>query len=176
MGAKDFGHVPKRLVESHIFVEVNKEGQVKYRRAFRVVRPDRTGYGSARVFFLRIKNDARFADWRTFTHRGGQANGRSRIRNMSRIAQSQIVSYLNRLRVAVFWTILAAVGVIPAFADRFGRLNVIEENDVFFNSDKHYTQGLKLSYVTAPLADESFFNAPIKILRNDLLLFSTRGN
>jgi lipid A 3-O-deacylase len=54
------------------------------------------------------------------------------------------------------------------------RLDVIEENDVFFNTDRHYTQGLKVAYVTAQLADESFFNAPIKVLRNYLFLFATR--
>jgi lipid A 3-O-deacylase len=64
--------------------------------------------------------------------------------------------------------------VNPGLGDQLGRLSAIEENDVFFNTDKHYTQGLKISYVTPALADESVFNTPIKLLRNYLLLFATR--
>jgi len=70
--------------------------------------------------------------------------------------------------------ILSVINVVPALSDQHGRIVIIEENDTFFNTDEHYTNGVQLSYVTPPLADESFLNAPIKILRNYLFLFATR--
>jgi lipid A 3-O-deacylase len=37
----------------------------------------------------------------------------------------------------------------PALADDSARINLLEENDsLYFNSDKHYTQGLRLSYLS----------------------------
>jgi lipid A 3-O-deacylase len=80
------------------------------------------------------------------------------------------------MRIPVFLLLMlhSMIGVTPGFGAQLGHLNVIEENDVFFNTDKHYTQGLKISYVTPPLADESILNAPIKVLRNYLFLFATR--
>jgi lipid A 3-O-deacylase len=77
-------------------------------------------------------------------------------------------------RVVSLLLVFSVVSITPVLSDQLGRLNVIEENDVFFSTDKHYTQGLKLSWVTAQLADESFLNAPIKVLRKYLFLFSTR--
>jgi len=79
-----------------------------------------------------------------------------------------------RSSLALFLLTFSIVSLIPAFGDPTGRLNFIEDNDVVFNTDKHYTQGLKLTYLTEPLADQSFLNAPIKILRNYLFLFSTQ--
>ena len=44
-------------------------------------------------------------------------------------------------------------------ADDAGRFTVLEENDsLFFNSDKHYTQGLRLSYLSRTLAPERGWN------------------
>jgi hypothetical protein len=77
-------------------------------------------------------------------------------------------------RVILILLIFSVIGVNRGLGDQLGRLSAIEENDVFFNTDKHYTQGLKISYVTPALADESVFNAPIKLLRNCLFLFATR--
>jgi lipid A 3-O-deacylase len=77
-------------------------------------------------------------------------------------------------RVILILLIFSVIGVNRGLGDQLGRLSAIEENDVFFNTDKHYTQGLKISYVTPGLADESVFNAPIKLLRNCLFLFATR--
>ena len=77
-------------------------------------------------------------------------------------------------RVVSLLLVFSVVSITPVLSDQLGRLNVIEENDFFFSTDKHYTQGLKLSWVTAQLADESFLNAPIKVLRKYLFLFSTR--
>jgi lipid A 3-O-deacylase len=61
-----------------------------------------------------------------------------------------------RLSIACFWIILAG-GLSPAFA---GQLSVLEENDsLFFSSDKHYTQGLRLNDLSDPLRDGWRYNA-----------------
>jgi lipid A 3-O-deacylase len=54
-----------------------------------------------------------------------------------------------------------------------GHFNIVEENDVFFNTDRHYTQGLSLSYVTSSLNDRGWLDAPFKFLRDYAYLFST---
>jgi hypothetical protein len=77
------------------------------------------------------------------------------------------------IRVFPVLIIFSLISAGPGLGDQLGRLNAIEENDVFFGTDKHYTQGLKISYVTPQLGDQSFFNAPIKVLRNYLYLFAT---
>jgi lipid A 3-O-deacylase len=44
-------------------------------------------------------------------------------------------------------------------ADDAGRFTIFKENDsLFFNSDKHYTQGLRLSYLSRTLAPERGWN------------------
>jgi lipid A 3-O-deacylase len=78
-----------------------------------------------------------------------------------------------KTRAILLLLIFSVINGVPAFSDQHGRIVTIEENDVFFNTDEHYTHGLKVSYVTPPLADDSFFNAPIKVLRNYLFLFAT---
>jgi lipid A 3-O-deacylase len=79
-----------------------------------------------------------------------------------------------RPRAVTLFLIFLVIGVVRASGEQLGRLSAIEENDVFFNTDKHYTQGLKISWITPQLADESILNAPIKVLRNYLFLFCTR--
>jgi hypothetical protein len=56
----------------------------------------------------------------------------------------------------------AALAAAPAArADDHTRLTVLEENDsLFFNSDKHYTQGLLVSHLGPDVAPESGWNAP----------------
>jgi hypothetical protein len=58
-----------------------------------------------------------------------------------------------------------------ALAQSFGHFNVIEENDVFFNTDRHYTQGLSLSYVTSSVNDRGLLDAPFAFLRDDAYIF-----
>jgi lipid A 3-O-deacylase len=46
-----------------------------------------------------------------------------------------------------------------AYAEDQGRFTILEENDsLFFNSDKHYTQGLRLSNLSPTLVPESGWN------------------
>src|ERR1700736_4059428 len=74
-----------------------------------------------------------------------------------------------RLFVALCLAMLFCCKVAPA--QSFGHFNVIEENDVFFNTDRHYTQGLSLSYVTSSVNDRGLLDAPFAFLRDDAYIF-----
>jgi hypothetical protein len=70
-----------------------------------------------------------------------------------------------RAPAAVIALLAFASPCFPAEADGDGRFTIIEENDSLpFNSDKHYTQGLRLSYLAPPLAGEGFWSAPFDAL------------
>jgi hypothetical protein len=61
----------------------------------------------------------------------------------------------------------------PAMAQD-GRFSVLEENDsIFFNSDRYYTQGLQLNYLGPTVAPTSGANAPFDFLGNNLGVFSS---
>jgi lipid A 3-O-deacylase len=52
----------------------------------------------------------------------------------------------------------------PAHADDTSRINLLEENDsLYFNSDKHYTQGLRFSYLGPDLRADSAWNDAFRL-------------
>jgi len=58
-----------------------------------------------------------------------------------------------------------SVGTGAARADDFGRVSLLEENDSLYDtSDKHYTQGIRISYLTPDLGSGSRWNAPFDFL------------
>jgi hypothetical protein len=58
---------------------------------------------------------------------------------------------------------LGASGV--ACADAYGRINLLEENDsLYFHTDKHYTQGLRLSYLAPSVLPGDAFDRPFDYL------------
>jgi hypothetical protein len=58
-----------------------------------------------------------------------------------------------------------AIACGAAQADRRERFTVLEENDsLYFNSDKHYTQGLRLSYLGPDLSPEDGWNRAFEAL------------
>jgi lipid A 3-O-deacylase len=60
---------------------------------------------------------------------------------------------------AVWWLVSEPGG--PARADDKNRVTLLEENDsLYFYSDKHFTQGLRLSLLRPDVAPESGWNAP----------------
>jgi lipid A 3-O-deacylase len=72
------------------------------------------------------------------------------------------------------WGVAVLVGAAPAAlrADDGQRLSVIEENDsLFFDSDKHYTQGLRLGYLGPDVEDASGWNRPFDLLGGVLPVF-----
>jgi lipid A 3-O-deacylase len=88
---------------------------------------------------------------------------------------------VDRLRIAVIGVagaFLAAAGAGPAQADPRERFTALEENDsLYFNSDKHYTQGLRFSYLAPELRPESGWNGTFDFLESlpALLLPSPEG-
>jgi lipid A 3-O-deacylase len=67
------------------------------------------------------------------------------------------ISLTMLMAMAVELTALVSV----ARADDRGQISVIEENDsIFYPSDKHYTQGIRFSYLTSPLTADESLNAP----------------
>lgn len=63
-----------------------------------------------------------------------------------------------------------------AHADEKERINLLEENDsLYFNSDKHYTQGFRLSYLGPDVHPESSWNGPFTLLGDVAPVFSGDG-
>ncbi len=58
---------------------------------------------------------------------------------------------------------IAAVGA--ARADDYGRMNLLEENDsLYFHTDKHYTQGLRFSYLAPSVRSGDWWDRPFDYL------------
>ena len=63
----------------------------------------------------------------------------------------------------VLWSMALLIAAAPAAlrADDGQRLSIIEENDsLFFDSDKHYTQGLRIGYLGPDVKPGSGWNEP----------------
>lgn len=69
---------------------------------------------------------------------------------------------------------VAVLAAAPGYlrADDSRRLSVIEENDsLVFDSDEHYTQGLRIGWLGPDVADGSGWNAPFDLLGGVLPVF-----
>jgi len=76
----------------------------------------------------------------------------------------------------LFFLLLGAccVPAPGAQAEDAGRFAILEENDsLFFNSDKHYTQGLRLSDLSPTLKPESGWNEPFNFIGGNTPLFQS---
>jgi hypothetical protein len=83
---------------------------------------------------------------------------------------------LRFMLLAVPLVFVAAGALAPARADDMHRLSILEENDsLFFNSDKHYTQGLRLSYLTPDLKPGGAWNDTFNLLANVPTVFAQDG-
>ncbi|MFZ0694143.1 MAG: lipid A-modifier LpxR family protein, partial [Alphaproteobacteria bacterium] len=61
-------------------------------------------------------------------------------------------------------------------ADTNSRITLLEENDsLYFNDDKHYTQGLRASYLGPEFNSDSDWDEPFKILSNIPTVFQPSG-
>jgi hypothetical protein len=68
--------------------------------------------------------------------------------------------------------LVAAAMPATARADDRQRITVLEENDsLYFDSDRHYTQGLRLSYLGPDVAADSFWAKPFDFLDSFLPIF-----
>ena len=53
-----------------------------------------------------------------------------------------------------------------------GRINLMEENDYFTSKDdRHYTQGVRLSYLTSPITPDGSWDQPYGLLSDNLPIF-----
>ena len=76
--------------------------------------------------------------------------------------------------LAAGWISLLAVHV--AHADDRERISALEENDsLYFNSDRHYTQGIRLSYLAPDLRRDSDWNEPFQFLGSFVPAFAPEG-
>jgi lipid A 3-O-deacylase len=86
---------------------------------------------------------------------------------------------LGAVRWLTLLALLLAAGWMPkaASADDEDRFTILEENDsLYFNSDKHYTQGLRLSNLRPVLAPESPWNGPFDLLGRLSPIFAPDGS
>jgi lipid A 3-O-deacylase len=71
--------------------------------------------------------------------------------------------------------LLAAVD--GAAADDRSRFSALEENDsLYFNSDKHYTQGVRFAYLGPDITAPSAWNAPFELGASLLPVFRSEGS
>jgi lipid A 3-O-deacylase len=80
---------------------------------------------------------------------------------------------------AALWAALFVVVVAPglARADDYGRVNLLEENDsLYFHTDKHYTQGIRLSYLTPTVAADGFWDRLFQALPADTPFFNASAS
>ena len=59
--------------------------------------------------------------------------------------------------------LVAAAGAVRA--DDYGRMNILDENDsLYFHTDKHYTQGLRFSYLAPSVSSGDWWDRPFDYL------------
>lgn len=87
--------------------------------------------------------------------------------------------YASLPRLFLFALVLGVVSLMApgeTYADDTERISLLEENDsLYFNSDKHYTQGLRASDLLSDLAPQSRWNDPFDLVGSLLPIFSPDG-
>ena len=80
---------------------------------------------------------------------------------------------LSTLSIITVISIFTSATNIAHAADDAGRLSIIEENDYFASDDdKHYTQGLRLSYLSGPVSVGGYWDDTFTFLSNITPAFS----
>lgn len=75
------------------------------------------------------------------------------------MAAARARSGFRRAAQALMAALCCGAGALPAMADDLSRFSILEENDsLYFNTDKHYTQGLRLGYLGPDVAPGSGWN------------------
>lgn len=77
------------------------------------------------------------------------------------------ISCLAALVVSLFSSNVAHAEISSA-----GRINMLEENDYFVShDDRHYTQGLRATYLSDPVTPEGFWDQPYGMLKDNFPIF-----
>ncbi len=73
----------------------------------------------------------------------------------------------------VLGALLAAIWCGRVLADDYGRFDILEENDsLYFHTDKHYTQGMRLSYLSPSVKAGDDFDRPFDYLSANTPIFA----
>ena len=73
---------------------------------------------------------------------------------------------LNYLSITTFLSIIVSAGNTAHAADNSGRISLIEDND------RHYTQGLRLSYLSGTVSSGGYWDDPFTFLSRNTPVFS----
>ncbi|HVJ35910.1 MAG TPA: lipid A deacylase LpxR family protein [Terriglobia bacterium] len=86
-------------------------------------------------------------------------------------------SLLSRIAVPILLQLASLAIWQPAAQAEGGRFSILEENDsIFFDSDRYYTQGLQLGYLGPSVASTSPWVTPFDWLSNDLGFWPNAGS
>lgn len=83
-----------------------------------------------------------------------------------------------KLVLSCVWAILgwydtALADDVAAAASDSGRINIMEENDKFASpDDRHYTQGIRASYLSGAVTPDGWWDQPYGFLKDNLPIFS----
>jgi len=78
-------------------------------------------------------------------------------------------------KLLIYMPVLTLLLALPARAEE-GRLMAVEENDTFTSDDdRHYTQGLRFSWLPGDVASDSPWNAPFSWLSDTTPIFDGAG-
>lgn len=79
--------------------------------------------------------------------------------------------FMRGLGAAAIMTIAAVAPRVSA--DEYSRLTILEENDsLYFHTDKHYTQGLRIGYLAPSVASGDWWDRPFDLLAADTPIFA----
>jgi lipid A 3-O-deacylase len=75
--------------------------------------------------------------------------------------------------VSALGVVLSFIAIVAARADDHARIDLLEENDsLYFHTDKHYTQGLRLSYLAPSVKSGDGWDRPFDYLAAATPLFA----
>src|SRR5437870_6720615 len=93
------------------------------------------------------------------------------------MAKSERASPVARVVMTLLSCCLLMSMQSPGWSDETGRITILEENDsLYFNSDKHYTQGLRISdLLGATLSPDGLWDGAFKIVGGVAPVFEPGG-
>ena len=87
------------------------------------------------------------------------------------------LSLPRRLTVSLVFCCVLFTVPWSAWADDVNRISILEENDsIYFNSDQHYTQGLRISDLVPDISPDSVWNGPFSVADTLASIFAQDGS
>ena len=92
--------------------------------------------------------------------------------NRPLFSRSRLSFALFLISVAALYSTLALADDQTATPSTAGRINLMEENDYFAShDDRHYTQGVRASYLSGPVTENGFWDQPYGLINDNLPVF-----